>query len=162
MSDSDFQDERDLFGELTRLPSGKRGRPAHRYAVEIANKIALGLALGWSQTRIANGVNISIPTMKQYYSSILKRREMQRDRLELWKFDKLQQLGVDGNVAALKEMDRMLVKNDMMSASARARSDQDDLPEETKEALGKKELAKRDATDLVDREDWLTPGFGPN
>lgn len=163
MSDDEFQGDVDLFGDPCRLSSGKRGRPAHRYAQEIADKITLGCALGWSQQRIANGCNISIPTMKAYYSSILKRRDMARDRLDLWRVQKLQKLSDEGNVAALKELDRVITKNDQMAAARRIQAEEDDLPEETRETLGKKEQAKKAAEDAVSEpSSKYAPGYGPN
>lgn len=162
MSD-EFQDDVDLFGDPCRLSSGRRGRPAHRYAQEIADKITLGLAAGWSNQRIANGVGISVPTLKRYYFSLLQLREIQRDRLDLWRFHKLQKLASDGNVTAMKELGVLIEKNDRMSIAKRMQDEEDDLPEETRETLGKKEQAKKAAEKAVSEpSSKYAPGYGLN
>jgi len=94
---------RNLFGEL--LPSnwGMRGRPQHVRTDENASKIMHGLAQGWPDTRIAAALGISVPTMKRYYFSLLKMRDMARDRIELAGMHRLWTLAQEGNVAAMKE-----------------------------------------------------------
>lgn len=94
---------RNLFGEL--LPSnwGMRGRPRHVRTDENASKIMHGLSQGWPDARIAAALGISVPTMKRYYFSILKMRDVARDRIELSGLQRLWTLAHDGNVAAMKE-----------------------------------------------------------
>ncbi len=139
--------EVDLFGDPVRLPNGRRGRPAHTFSQKIENKIKLLLALGWSFERIAKACHISVPTMRRYYFSALKAREAQRDRLVAWQFEKLFEMASSGNVGALKELQRMIERNDQMLAADRLAkvADKDDH----KEKVGKKELARRAALEAA-------------
>ncbi|AVO39607.1 hypothetical protein C6Y53_02090 [Pukyongiella litopenaei] len=141
----------DLFGDPVRLPSGRRGRPAHRYSQKNANKIMMLLALGWSVERVAAGCHISVPTLKKYYFSVLKTRAIQRDRLVAWQFERLMELAAAGNVSALKELQQMIERNDRMAASASLR-DEADAPQPEK--LGKKEQARRAAMEATEHGEW--------
>ncbi len=137
--------EVDLFGDPVRLPSGRRGRPAHVYSQKTDNKIMMLLALGWSQERIAQACHISVPTMRRYYFSTLKRRHIQRDRLVAWQFERLMDVAATGNVGALKELQRMIEKNDQMHAAASMAV----AKEKPEEKLGKKEQARRAALEAA-------------
>jgi len=154
-------DETDLFGDPCRLPSGRRGRPAHRFSQKIANKVMMLEALGWSNERIAHAIHCSLPTLRKYYFSELKRRDIQRDRLDAWRFEKVVEQADKGNVGAQRLLNQMVEKNDMMLAAARMRARPEEAPEEK---LGKKEMARRKAADLAEGGDtgiWgsdLRPG----
>lgn len=99
----DSEPVRNLFGELLPPNWGMRGRPQHVRTDENASKIMHGLAQGWPDMRIAAAIGISVPTMKRYYFSILKMRDVARDRIELSGLQRLWTLAQDGNVAAMKE-----------------------------------------------------------
>lgn len=98
-----FEPVRNLFGELLPPNWGMRGRPQHVRSDENASKIMHGLSQGWTDARIAAAIGISVPTMKRYYFSILKMRDVARDRIELVGMQRLWTLAQDGNVAAMKE-----------------------------------------------------------
>jgi len=126
----------DLFGDPVPENWGRRGRPQHIATMENRNKVKMLLALGWSNERIANALDVTPPTLRKSYRRELKFREEQRDRLnaamamKLWK-------GVDeGNVSAIREFQAFLEKNDLMTYG------QTSKPESPKEPkLGKKEAA---------------------
>lgn len=72
------------------------------------------LALGWTNQRIADTLRVSLPTLRQYYSSELRYREIARDRLNMRRAELLWRQVEAGNVGAMKEFDRFLEKNDRM------------------------------------------------
>lgn len=157
MAEHDF----DLFGDPVRLPNGKRGRPAHVPNQKNRNKIIVLLALGWSNERIAGAMHISQPTLRRYYFSELKRRGIQRDRFDAWRFEKVVDQVESGNVGAMRLLDQMIAKNDTVLASAVLRSGKGSEPKA--EYVGKKEQARRVAKDAVSGTDeiWgddLNPG----
>ena len=145
----------DLFGDLVTLPSGRRGRPAHCWTKRNADKVILGLAMDYSDKEIAFGLGISVPTLRKYYFSELKRREMQKLRFQLWQMEKLADLANGGNVGALKELRRIEADRRAEVAAQRMRDapeDEDDAP------IGKKEAARRAAETAVADDPDLTPG----
>ncbi|MEC9433884.1 MAG: hypothetical protein VYD87_13355 [Pseudomonadota bacterium] len=132
----------DLFGDVVTLPSGKRGRPAHVACQKNRNKVIMLLALGWSNQRIAGALHISLPTLRRYYFSELKARDVQRDRLDAWRFEVVAEKAATGDIPAMKELGRLIDRNDRALAAARV------ADEPQAEPLGKKEEARRAATDL--------------
>ncbi|SHL80326.1 hypothetical protein SAMN05444389_101429 [Paracoccus solventivorans] len=159
----------DLFGNPVRDGHGKRGRPPFEVTPEKSNKIRLGLALGWSNDRIANAIACSPATLKRYFRAELAERTMARDQMELRRFELIMAEANKGNVGAIKELGRMLERNDSVLAGQRFDDAQRRGQEQTKAAkpLGKKEAAQL-AAETAGGEGslWgedLTPGFGrPN
>ncbi|CAM5402282.1 hypothetical protein AFEL58S_02054 [Afipia felis] len=104
----------DLFGEPVPVNWGRRGRPQHAPSQQNRNCVSLLVALGWSNERIAAALYITMPTLRKHYFSELKFREVARDRL-------VAQLGVklldgvnEGNVAAIREFQKYMERNDLM------------------------------------------------
>jgi len=152
----------DLFGDVVSLPSGRRGRPAHRWCQSAADRVTIGLVMGLSDQEIAFGLNISVPTLRKYYFPQLKRREMQRARFELWRAERLASMANDGNVGAMKELGKVIEKRDHRLAAERLSAMGDDRP--AAPAPGKKEAARRAAAERLtgDQGDWgddLNPGL---
>ena len=120
------------------------------------------LAMGWNNQRIANAIHCSVPTLKKHYFSELKRRDMQRDRFDAWRFEVVLEQAASGNVGAQRLLNQMVEKNDMMLAAARMRADDEDPPDEK---IGKKERERREAKALADSDQvdgWggdLKPGY---
>jgi hypothetical protein len=120
--------------------------------------------MGYSDAEIAAGLRISVPTLRKHYFSELKRRSMQRTRLELWEAHKLAELANGGNVGAMKQLRKLIDKRDLELAARRAAergSDQDEAEASTT-SIGKKEAARRQAEEAVEGGSlWgadLTPG----
>ncbi len=158
----------DLFGNPDTLPSGRRGRPAHKPTRESRNKVKMLLALGWSNDIIAQALCLSLPTLKKHYFSELRERDAERVRMEAWKFERLFAEAGKGNVGALKELDKQIEKNDRMRAAKAMRDVQSDGEEDhvPAEKIGKKEKARREAAALVNSDDagdgWddlIRPGY---
>lgn len=144
----------DLFGDLTTLPSGRRGRPAHRWSKSNADRVILGLALGYSDAEIASGLGVSPPTLRKHYFSELKRREMQRARFDLWRLHKLAELSNDGNVSALKELNKITDRRDREAIDRKVREQNDANPKR-----GKKEEAQKRAEQAAKTSSFL-PKYG--
>lgn len=138
----------DLFGHPIPDWKGKRGRPPYEPTEKDRNKIKLLLALGWSIERMANGVGISPATLKRYFRAELQVRSAMRDRLEARRFEIAMEQANAGNVAALKELGKMIEANDRMEIERHLGSTpkQEDRPE-PKERLGKKILDEQRAMD---------------
>ncbi len=145
--------ESDLFGNPSRPGRGCRGRPPYEPTEKDRNKVKLLLAIGWSNTRIANALDVSAATLKRYFRSDLKVRDQMRDRLEARRFEAVAQAALDeGNMTALRELNRMLEKSDLMEAARRvqARDEDDEKPAK----LGKKAVAQLEAQVAGEGSDW--------
>ncbi|WP_226782742.1 resolvase [Oceaniglobus trochenteri] len=149
----------DLFGNPTPKGKGERGRPAFVVTEKDRNKVKMLLALGWSNTRVANalvnpstGRPVSLATLKRYFRAELKERERMRDRLDARLLEMAMEMATAGNVAALKEFIRMIEKSDLMNV--RVAIDEAQAEEERPKRLGKKEMAQRDAEATGDSGDW--------
>jgi hypothetical protein len=146
----------DLFGDPVPENRGRRGRPPHIPTQENRNKVSMLLALGWSNQRIANALNITLPTLRTYYFSQLRVREAARDRLDarvamtLW--DQFQA----GNTAAGREFVRLVDRNDMAFGRRETATPPKSTPAEKSEKLGKKELANREAQTAHEGTAWST------
>lgn len=141
---------RDLFGDLTTLPSGRRGRPAHVWSQEAENRVILGCAMGWSTERIAQGLGVTPPTLRKYYFSALKVRDMARDRYDLWRAARLAECAGAGNVGAFRELDKIMHKMDM---ARQAREIDEVQSEVAPKPLGKKAAARASA-ETAASEGW--------
>lgn len=136
----------DLFGHPVREGAGHRGRPPYVPTESDRNKIKLLLALGWSITRMANGIGVSPATVKRYFRAELKARDAMRDRLIARRFEIAMNLANDGNVGALKELGKMIERNDLMLAEA-AMSERPSQPESAADKPGKKAVDQQRAMD---------------
>jgi len=140
----------DLFGNPAQPGKGQRGRPAFQVTPELSNKVRLLLSLGWSNPRIANACDVSPATLKRHFRADLKVRDQMRDRLEARRVEVTADLAFKGNVSALKELGRLVDRNDLMArAGQREKSDQ-----AKPEAIGKKEAATRAAKAAEVSPDW--------
>ncbi len=142
----DFDVAFDLLGDPIPLGLGKRGRPPHIPTKENRNKVILLLAQGWPDQRIAGSMGITVPTLKKYYFSELRVRDVARDRVEAIGLLSLWNMGREGNVAAMKEYFR---RHDAALGDVFA-----DQVDEERKKLGKKEQARIDAENPPD--EWET------
>lgn len=132
----------DLFGDPVPRNWGERGRPEHVASQQNRSQVSLLVALGWSNARIAAALFITIPTLRKHYFSELKFRDTARDRLIAGLGMKLLQQVNAGNVAAMKELQKFIERNDLMLYGQTAPQPgkgkvKDDKPDK----LGKKEAA---------------------
>lgn len=127
----------DLFGDPVPPNHGRRGRPAHIATLENRNKVAMLLALGWTNERIGRALAIDLKTLRKNYSQELAIRSIQRDRMDAAIAMVLWDQAKTGNVAAVREFRAFVEKNDAMLF---------DQPDEiAAPRLGKKEEAQRAA-----------------
>lgn len=144
----------DLLGDPIPEGHGKRGRPTHIATVKNRNKVMMLLALGWSNSRIANALGITPPTLRKNYFRELKIREQARDRLDgnlaamLWESAK------GGNVAAMKEYRKLVERNDQMNAAANFGAIPEKPKGESKQPVGKKEQAEQAALVAGEDTEW--------
>lgn len=152
----------DLFGQPIPEWKGKRGRPPYEPTEKDRNKIKMLLALGWSIERMANGIGVSPATVKRYFRAELKERDAMRDRLDARRFELAMEQANAGNVAALKELGKMIERSDMMLIEARLRQSHQTTQPEKEEKLGKKDAMKAAAKTAGEGSSWgndLLPGI---
>jgi hypothetical protein len=126
----------DLFGDPVAANHGERGRPAHVPTQQNRNRVSMLVGLGWSNERIAGAMLITLPTLRKYYFSELKLRDVARDRLDARLAMKLWEQVEAGNVGAMREFRKVQEHNDLMLFGQRRAAD--DKPADR---LGKKEAA---------------------
>lgn len=136
----------DLFGDPVPENHGRRGRPQHIPTTENRNKVSMMLAWGWNNERIAGVLRCTLPTLRKHYFSELKFRDVARDRLVMEQAAMLWRLGKEGNVAALREYDRVMERNDRMGAEASMGAAPTDQPA-TADRVGKKVADAQRAAD---------------
>lgn len=134
----------DLFGDPVPLNRGRRGRPQHIPTQENRNKVSMMLAWGWNNERIAGVLRCTLPTLRKHYFSELKFREVARDRLVMQTASILWQQFKDGNVAAGREFDRLMERNDRMEVE---HSMGTPSPEAVPMRVGKKVIDEQRAID---------------
>lgn len=148
----------DLFGHPVREGFGQRGRPPYEPSEKDRNKIKLLLALGWANQRVANGVGISLATMKRYFRAELKVRDAMRDRLDARRFEIAMDQANSGNVTALRELGAMIEKSDRMRIEDSLGSSSDERPGKQtirpgKKAIDEQRAAAADADLMAELED---------
>lgn len=146
------EQEFDLFGDPVTRSDGRRGRPKHVATQENRNKVIALLALGWSNERIAGALHVSQPTLRRYYFSELKARDIQRDRLDAHRVMLALDQANKGNVGAMRLLDQLIVKNDLALTTGRLNEAQR-KPSSRDEALGKKAQAKLSAKEAATSND---------
>lgn len=155
----------DLFGHAIPDWKGKRGRPPYQPTEQDRNKIKLLLALGWSIERMSNAIDVSPATLKRYFRAELKDRTAMRDRMTARLFEVAMEQANAGKVAAIKQLEKMIERNDALDIEARLRqghkpSDDGQPVREAKK--GKKELARDAAKTAGEGSSWgndLLPGL---
>ncbi|MFT4129953.1 hypothetical protein [Labrys sp. (in: a-proteobacteria)] len=141
---ADFEPAFDLLGDPIPPNHGKRGRPQHVPTKENSNKIMLLLAQGWPDARIAGAMGITVPTLKKHYFSLLRSRDVARDRVEAIGLLTYWNQGREGNVAAMKEFFR---RHDASIGPIF-----EDKVDREQERAGKKEQLRQEANNPPD--DW--------
>lgn len=98
------------------------------------------VALGWSNMRIAAAMYVTQPTLRKYYFSELKFRDVARDRLNAGLAMKIWEQVQAGNVGAMKEFQKFLDRNDLMVYGQAA-----PLPTGKQKAAKEPKLGKKEA-----------------
>lgn len=141
----------DLFGVPVDPNTGKPGRPRKDATPEERNKIKLLMACGWPVKRMAPVLRMSEPTFRRVFFHELRERDFMRDRLYARRLEILMTESDKGNVAALKELGRMLADSDRAFAEAELLSAQAGQKEPP---VGKKEAAKLAAKAAETADGW--------
>lgn len=153
-----MEQEFDLFGLPVDPGSGKPGRPRKEATQEDRNKIKLLMAQGWPVDRMAPVVRMSAPTFRRVFFHELRERDHMRDRLYARRLEIAFKLAEAGNVAALKELGKMLEASDRAFIEAelvRAQSrGQEQGGFDTPTSMGKKEAAQMAAREAESHPDW--------
>lgn len=159
-----------LFGEQLPDNYGERGRPQHVATDENRNVIMVMLAQKRSQKDIAAALDISVPTLRTHYSSILAKRGSARQRLVAWLDWALVEAALGGNVGAQKLCRRVLEEQALDDGARRMMrtglAQKSAAPAAPK--LGKKELRLGEAesghrdTDWDDLVEPPSPDVRPN
>lgn len=134
----------DLLGDPIPEGFGKRGRPPHVPDVKKRSKVMLLLAIGRTDAQIAAALGISEPTLKKHYFRELKSKEEARFRVEGASLLKLYELVEAGNMAAIREMNKVLAKASAADPHFERRAAANAQPGR-EQKLGKKELALKNA-----------------
>ncbi|WP_245445590.1 helix-turn-helix domain-containing protein [Metarhizobium album] len=142
----------DLFGDVVPEGLGKRGRPPHVVNDARRAKVMLLMAIGRKNSEIAAALGISEPTLRKSYRAEMRSREEARFRVEGENLLKLFEQVHEGNVAAIKEMRKVLDKAEAGDGEfykrAAANATNTKAPKEKK--LGKKEQELKDAIEMSD------------
>lgn len=150
-----MSDVLDLFGNPMLDEPPRRGRPQHAVTPETRNRVSMLLALGWSNARIASVLNITLPTLRKHYFFELRQREAARDKMEARRFELAWKAAEAGNVGAMREVGRLLDRNDAMLAEGAAIAPAGKAAAVPTAAAGKKEQQKQQALaadDMLTRE----------
>lgn len=142
----------DLLGDPIPEGFGKRGRPPHQVDDKKRSKVILLTAIGRTIAEIAMALGISEPTLKRYYFRELKSREEAKFRVEGTRLLKLYEGVEEGNVAANKELGKVLDKADRDEGPYGLRALA--TPQPRKSKLGKKEEAANAAQSAGQDSDW--------
>lgn len=138
----------DLFGNPVDAKSGKPGRPRKEATQEERNKVKMLLAVGWNNERIASILQLSLPTFRRNFFHELKVRPVARDMLDARRLELAMTAAQSGNVGAMRQVDRLLEKFDLMEAERKyAAKDKGGEPEAPREKLGKKMMDEKLALD---------------
>lgn len=144
----------DLWGNPVRPGFGRKGRPPVEVTEKMSCKVNLLLALGWSNQRIANAVGIARSTLERHFPAALTARLKMRDRLDARRFAQVWEQAEAGNVAAMRELGRMIEKNDLVYADAALRAAAQGTADVPERKLGKKDAAHEAARKAGQDSDW--------
>lgn len=132
----------DLWGDPIAEPGETRGRPKHLKTDEKRHRVAVLVALNQSQADIAAAIGIREPTLRKHYF-----REL-RDGLSQKRAEALVMIyesAKKGNVAAQKELIKLLDKADIDATVRRFQTADAKATPKKPPRLGKKEQADLDA-----------------
>lgn len=140
----------DLFGEPVSEGHGERGRPEFGKTAEVSQRVAVLLAIGWPNWRIAKAIGISQPTLRKHFFAELKQRALAEDQLKARRFGLLFQQMEKGNVGAHREFDRLYERERMILGEEKLKCSS---PAKVSK-VGKKEQQKAEAEAAHNDEGW--------
>lgn len=133
----------DLFGKPLPRNLGKSGRNEHVASAENVSRVRGLVIAGWTSAQIAEELGISRPTLRKHYlPDIEKARVVALGELKAKVVMQLELAAEGGNVAAMKELLRLVERGELAQGIG-ARPVRTDEPRAEK--LGKKEQQLRDA-----------------
>lgn len=139
----------DLLGDPVPRNKGRKGRPAHVPNDGNRRVLVLAFAMGKTLAQAASMIGVTIPTLRQHYFSEVSRRSSARDRTEGFILARLAQAADDGNVAAMKALDKRLdravlgLQPELVKAKGKKAK-----------PIGKKEEQKRQAYTAAEGTSW--------
>ncbi len=137
----------DLFGQPLPRNLGEVGRNEHVPTAENVSRVRQLVLAGWTTDQIAVELGISRPTLRKHYlPDIKKARRAALAEMKAKNIARLEKAADDGNVAAIKELNRIVEVEALDVPTQR----QPEPPAPAKK-LGKKEQAQNDA--LTGHED---------
>lgn len=151
--------EFDLLGDLIPENHDHVGRTGHVVTPESVNKVRQLVIAGWTGRTIAAEIGITGPTLTKHYFNQRSIKEAKCIAISEVKgriFLQLSKAASSGNVAAMKEMRRIIEKEELALLSD---AYGDAAPKKSK-LLGKKEQRKVDANKSDEKWDFLL-GDGP-
>jgi hypothetical protein len=110
-----MDDNFDLLGDPIPGNHGRRGRPQHVPTTRNRNRVSMLVAMGWSNERIAGALDCTLPTLRKYYFSELRLREVARDRIDSEVLMKLWEGVKAGSVSAIRQFRAEVERNDLMT-----------------------------------------------
>ena len=143
----------DLLGDPVPANFGRRGRPPHVATAENRQKVRLLLAFDWTNARIAKALRITGKTLRKHYFRELRQRDEARPALEANARMMLYKSAAGGNVAAMKELLRLIEQHDLARPRPPPRRPE---PEAKPEKLGKKAAAELAARTAHEETGWDT------
>lgn len=140
--------EFDLLGDPIPENHGKAGRDGHVATPKNYNKIKLLMVAGWTQKQIADELGLSVPTLrKHYFLSLTKGRAVSISRIKGQVMMALHEKAMSGNVAAMKELFRLVEKAELADLSAQLTKPKAPAP------IGKKRQRQLEADEVAEADD---------
>lgn len=146
---SEESSERDLFGAPVSSLARGRGRPAHAPTRETQNRVLLGFARGWSVKDVASSIGVSVPTLREHYSSAVAMRAQLRLMVESVQLGRLNDQAEKGNVTAEKELMKALDKGRLQALSDKVATEGPSQAKAKSAKLGKKEQQRQAASQVT-------------
>ena len=144
MADGISEDAPGLFGWVPKAPRGQ-GRPEFEWTREKSNRLMVLFACGYTHAKAAPIIGCDAKTLRKVFS----RECREKDRADLvMRSGMMVQLaaeGEKGNVAAIKQLEAMVEREQARVSNENVRKRSTPEPEKAKAPLGKKQERQLDA-----------------
>lgn len=144
----------DLFGQPVAALRDRRGRPSFKKDKENQDFVAVRVAAGWAQKRIAENMGIDEKTLRKHFSREL---EMGATLVDGVMLDVLMRRVREGHMPSVKQLRERILDAGPAAPRRPGRPDPLDADDDqdgadaAPPALGKKEQARRDAQAVPDQ-----------